>query len=371
MPHSFHPCHPSYPQNPWPAHFLGGLIFPFPSGLGTVSWVDCFPFSVLPGLLVLQLKRIGDAVLTAPALGALREAFPEARITLVLAGAAGELGPLFTEADEVLVWRAGGLNLPLLLAVGKIKPDVVLDFTGTDRSALLSLVSGAAVRAGYAKFADSLLRRAACTATCGAAVRDCHTIDFHHALALSAGLRVPPVRDAGHLAVPAGPAVPGLPDRYVLVHPGTAREEKFWPVTAWTALLDHLQDRHGVPLVLTGGDGEFERRHLDAILSGTRAPVLNLRGRLNLRELAGVIAGARLAVTVDTGAMHLAAAFQVPQVALFGPTNPFHWAPRHDRAVVLRAGVAEGTAWQPKQSGAPMEALAWESVAAAADRQLG
>ena len=325
----------------------------------------------MPGLLVLQLKRIGDAVLTAPALGALRAAFPGTRLTLVLAGAAGDLGPLFAAADEVLTWRSGALNAGLMQRVRDLKPDVVLDFTGTDRSALLSLVSGADVRAGYAKFADSFLRRAACTVTCEAAVRDLHTIDFHHRLAGAAGLRLPPVPDAGHLMLPPGLELPGLPDRYVLVHPGTARAEKFWPVPAWTALLDQLHDRHGVPLVLTGGDWDFERKHVTEILSGTRAPVVDLRGRLNLRELAGVIAGARLAVTVDTAAMHLASSFQVPQIALFGPTNPYHWAPRQERAVVLQAGVEEGVPWQPKQAGAAMEGLSWQSVARAADRLLG
>ena len=329
-----------------------------------------FSLTVLPGLLFLQLKRIGDAVLTAPALGALRQAMPEARITLVLAGAAGELGPLFAAADEVLVWRSGGLNLSLLRRLRELKPDMVLDFTGTDRSAMLSLMSGAPVRAGYGKFADSFLRRLACTVTCQAPVREMHTIDFHHALAVSACPALPEVPDAGHLALPAGLELPDLPAGYLLVHPGTAREEKFWPPGHWAALLDHLHAGHGLPPVLTGGDWDFEQKHIGDILSGTRAPVVNLRGKLSLRQLAGLIAGARLAVTVDTAAMHLAAAFQVPQIALFGPTNPFHWAPRHAGAVVLQSGVEEGAVLKPKQTGAPMDQLPWETVAAAAGRLL-
>lgn len=324
----------------------------------------------MPGLLVLQLKRIGDAVLTAPALGALRAAFPDTRITLVLAGAAGGLGPLFAGVDEVSVWKSGGLNLPLLNRVRTLKPDVVLDFTGTDRSAFLSLVSGAPVRVGYAKFADGFLRRLSCTTVCAASVRELHTIDFHEALAGSAGLEIPAVPDAGHLKLPAGLELPELANGYILIHPGTAREEKFWPARHWSSLLDHLHRKHGLPVVMTGGDWLVERRHLDGILSGTTAPVTDLSGRLNLPQLAGVVAGARLAVTVDTAAMHLASSFRVPQIALFGPTNPFHWAPRQARAIVLQSAVPEGTPLQPKQAGAPMERLAWESVAAAADRLL-
>ena len=125
---------------------MGRPTFPFHSACGTAQLPLCLLSTVLPGLLILQLKRIGDAVLTAPALGALRKAMPKARITLVLAGAAGELAPLFAAADEVLVWQNGGLNFSLLKRVRELQPDTALDFTGTDRSALISLISGAALR---------------------------------------------------------------------------------------------------------------------------------------------------------------------------------------------------------------------------------
>ncbi len=323
----------------------------------------------MPGILVLQLKRIGDAVLTAPVLGALRRAYPGTPITLVLSGAAGSLAPLFAAADQVWVWKKGSLNLGLLRAIRRLQPDRVLDFTGTDRAALLSLASGAPLRAGYEKFADSLLRRMACTVTCPAVVRELHTIDFHHALAASAAeVPLPAVPDAGHLALPADLPLPDLPSRYALIHPGTARGEKFWPPEHWIALLDHLHRKHGAPLVLTGGDWTFEAQHLEAILSGTSSPVLDLRGKLNLVQWAGVIARASLAVTVDTAAMHVAASFEIPQLALFGPTNPFHWAPRHARAMVLQSGIAAGTPRHPKQKGAPMHELPCETAAAAVDQ---
>ncbi len=343
------------------------LLFPFfPPDFPSAN-PSLFP--VLPRLLLLQLKRIGDAVLTAPAVGALRAAWPEAHIALVLAGAAGELAPLFAGADEVLTWQPGGLNLPLLRRLRRLRPDLALDFTSTDRSAFLALASGAPRRASYAKPNASWLRRLASTETCAAPVRELHTIDFHLALAASLGLKPAPGPDAGHLHLPPDLALPPLPPGYALLHPGTARAEKFWPVSHWRALLDHLHGR-GLPLVLSGGQDDFERRHIDAILQGHPAPVVDLRGKLNLAQLAGVVAAARLAVTVDTAAMHLAASFAVPQVGLFGPTNPFHWAPRHPRAEVLQAGVAPGTPPHPKRAGAPMASLPWESAAAAADRCL-
>jgi ADP-heptose:LPS heptosyltransferase len=324
----------------------------------------------LSGLLVLQLKRIGDAVLTAPVLGALRTACPDRPITLVLAGAAGGLGPLFSMVDEVLVWQPGKLNLGLLHRVRELRPEVVLDYTGTDRSALLGLISAAPVRAGYQKFINGPFRGLAYPLGCQASVRENHTIDFHHALPAAAGLPLPQVPDAGHLHLPDGLILPPLPERYLLIHPGTAREEKFWPPAQWIALLDDLWSRYQLPLVMTGGDWAFERTQTDAILSGTKAPVTDLRGQLSLTQLAGVIAGARLAITVDTAALHLAAAFRVPQIALFGPTNPWHWAPRHPGAIVLQAGQPAGAQRQAKQTGQAMDLLPWNSVASAAGQLL-
>lgn len=322
----------------------------------------------MPRILLLQLKRIGDAVLTAPTLAALRAARPDARLTLALAGAAGALGPLFADADEILTWNPGGLNLLFWNRLRTLEPDVVLDFSGNDRSALLSLASRAPVRTGYEKFASKFLRRQAWNVRCAASVRDLHTIDFHHALAASAGFDLPKLPDFGHLKIVPHLAMPeGLPDAYAVVHPGTAREDKFWPPQHWAELLDHLHQTHGLPLVLTGGTWEFETGQIREILRMTKAPVLNLAGRLTLPQLAAIIARARLAVTVDTAAMHLAAAFQIPQAGLFGPTNPWHWAPRHSRAAVLRAGYPADAPLLPKQAGFPMIQLSAADVKKAVD----
>ena len=61
-------------------------------------------------------------------------------------------------------------------------------------------------------------------------------------------------------------------------------------------------------------------------------------GRTDLLTLASLIRRAQVLLSVDSTAMHLGAAFETPQVALFGETNPFHWRPRHPKARVLQPG---------------------------------
>ena len=318
-------------------------------------------------VLCLQLKRIGDAILTAPALAALREAHPRARLTLVLHGPSGGLGPAFAAADEVIVYAPGRANLGLWGRVVSGGWSACYDFTGTDRSAVMARMSRADRVVGYRRFVEKRAWRAhGYTELSDASVRDLHTVDFH--LALTG--RPSPATTGFELPQSGVEPVYGLPaGDFAVVHPGTARREKFWPAERWAEVIRHLP----IPVVLTGASDPEEWEHLDAIRRalGSRAErVTDLTGRLTLLQLAAVIAQSRLVLSVDSAAMHLAAMARRPQVALFGPTNPFHWRPRHAGASVLLAGGAPADSVGPRHVAAPMDALSTAVVLAAIDGAL-
>ena len=325
----------------------------------------------MPRVLVLQLKRIGDAILTAPALASLRQALPDAHITLALDTAAWSLAPAFDMVDDHLRYANGRAARDCWRAAMLRKFDTVLDFSGTDRSAGMALLSRAKVRAGYAKDLKNWFRKRAYTHVSGASVRELHTIDLHRALVATAmeasGLQPPPeVSDHGHLTLPPGLAPPALPSPYVVVHPGTARAEKYWPSERWKSVIEHLQQQHQMPVVLTGSAAPEEIQHLAEIESGANVHA-NFAGQLTLLQLASVISSASLVLGVDSAAMHLAGAFQRPQIALYGPTNPFHWRPRHERALILTAGNPPDLPIQPHHPQHPMTDLPVEQVNAAVD----
>ncbi len=319
-------------------------------------------------VLVIQMKRIGDVVLTAPALASLRRAVPGVEVTVVLAGACGELGPLLPCGEGALVWRSGGLNAGLMGRVAGGRWDAVLDFTGNDRSALLSVVSGARRRVCWEKFAGTWWRRRAWNERCGASVRELHTIDFHQALVRELVPEAEAAGDAGHLRKPEGVPEGLVSGDYVLLHPGTARAEKFWPAASWVEVLRHVRERHGMEVVVTGGAGVEEREQIRE-MAASGVAFTDLSGKLDLRGLAAVAAGSRLAVTVDTGVMHLAASWGRPQVALFGPTNPWHWGPRHGMARVLWGAEGSGLA-EPRHRGVAMASLPAGRVCGAVDDLL-
>ncbi len=119
----------------------------------------------------------------------------------------------------------------------------------------------------------------------------------------------------------------------------------------------------GHRFVLTGGKSRMEQEHIARIKKHLRSSVEDLSGQLDLLSLAALLERARLLVTIDSAPMHLAGALRTPQVALFGPTNPFHWYPRASPAVILQAGKSRAAAdFVPKQPPRAMKEISTEAV---------
>ncbi len=154
---------------------------------------------------------------------------------------------------------------------------------------------------------------------------------------------------------------------FVILHPGSARSEKFWMASRWA----EVANQEGIRFVLTGGKSRMEQDHIARIKSHLQRPVLDLSGQLDLLTLAALIARARLLVTIDSAPMHLAAALGTPQVALFGPTNPYHWRPRTSPTLVLRAGQVNPLAhFVPQQGPGVMKEISTKQVIDAIRRLL-
>lgn len=349
-------------------------------------------------ILLLQLKRIGDGILTAPAVAALRASNPKAEIVAVVPASFAELFSYLTGVDRVLVYKPGSLNADVWASLLFGEWDACYDFTGTDRSALMAWLSRARRSVGYAKFASESWRARAYTELCEASVRELHTVDFHLALVRQGagsgeqGAAGEGRRTKGEGLLGDGRQVPRLALRplpfalpaspFAVLHLGTAREEKFWPAERWAEVIETMatcslpqasgaKPQAPCQIVLTGTNTGLERPHLDQLRALLSVPVTDLTGQLSLVQLAGLIQQCDLAIGVDSMAMHLAAMFQRPQVVLFGPTNPFHWRPRHERAVVLHAGHdGPVTQFAPRSKGGPMELISTMQVLDAIHRAL-
>jgi len=155
----------------------------------------------------------------------------------------------------------------------------------------------------------------------------------------------------------------------VVLHPGARWPTKVWPAASWARLADRLIREKGLAVVITGSAAD---RELAAqIVAQMREQALNLAGRTSLAELAGIMQQARLAVTADTGPMHLAAALGTKVVAIFGPTAPGRTGPFGPGHRVVRLGLACSPCFQ-RHCPEPrcLTGLSPEAVLAAVEKSL-
>ena len=131
--------------------------------------------------------------------------------------------------------------------------------------------------------------------------------------------------------IPADPAdldlrpPPHDPHGATVIHPGAASPARRWPAERWAAVA-RQEVAEGRKVVVTGSSAERELAAQVAERAGL-APDAVLAGSTDLLGLAATVAGAGLVLCGDTGVAHLATAFRIPSIVLFGPTPPSLWGP--------------------------------------------
>ncbi len=256
-------------------------------------------------IVVLRALGLGDLLTIVPALRGLRAAFPAAHLVLAGPSALASLA-VAAGVDEVVDTRP---LAPVDPSLHGAELAVNLHGRGPQSTALL-----AATHPGrLISYGLSSEWRA-----------DEHEVARWCRLLVEAGIDADPAALDLEPPAVASPA-PGA----VVVHTGAAQPSRLWPVERWAAVVAAVTVQ-GHHVVLTGSAAERERALSVAACAGLDEGQV-LAGRTNLGQLAALVAGARLLVSVDTGVAHLATAYGTSSVVLFGPTPPALWGPPADR----------------------------------------
>jgi ADP-heptose:LPS heptosyltransferase len=287
-------------------------------------------------LLVLESHVLGDLVMTVPLLERLRERYPDAEITLATHAPASKLYGVRRLVDRVISlpmpWQPGGRSGRNLrefgrgiLALRRLSFDLAVTSWGDLRDALLFRVIGAVRRAAPVYGGGYFLLTDAVPLPSGAH----HLGDLRTALLKALGEDM----DARPLSPPrltVNPDVIGAGGG-VVIHPGASRVDKMWSVDACATAARRLVAT-GASVTLVGSADD--RARLEAIRAAVGADVSRrqlVRVALpTLDELAGLLASADVAVTMDSAASHIASAVGTPVVVLFGPTTPENCGARGD-----------------------------------------
>ncbi|MBC8215374.1 MAG: glycosyltransferase family 9 protein [Candidatus Marinimicrobia bacterium] len=283
----------------------------------------------IQSILVTEYHCIGDVILIIPALKALKEEFPKAKIILVTNNAAEELAKKITDADEIISYSAPWVKgwtsvtnwkgtLAVIIKLRNRKLDLGIDFKGDIRNLFLLRGISPKHRFGF-------------TATGGKYLLthpqnfpfNKHQVD--RALFLLKSVRVSPQTSQFN---EDKKRVQYVDDRIVL-HPGANHPERQWPIKNWKELYEHLSKIHKVYIVCAPDTVDVIKKMSETI------PNMNIfKG--SLLEFSQWLSGAQLLIGSDSMAVHLAVAMGTPSLAIFGSQNPELTRPKGDMGSIIK-----------------------------------
>jgi len=302
-------------------------------------------------ILIVKLSAIGDVIHALPVAQALKQRFPASKLTWIVEKPAYDLLTMNPHVDEILLFEKAkyktwsglvkyGPDLAKMLKAHHF--DLVLDLQGLFKSAALAWLSGAPKRIGYCNMRE--LSWLISKPVCGDH-KNSHVIERYLDVARELGCETgvpqyclkPNEQDVAEVnqMLNASGIMPGMP--YVVVAPGTNWRSKCWPATYYADLAGALTQNYRQPIILIGGQQDQERAQV--IQAKAKAHIVNLIGKTNLKQLAGVLQRSKLFIGGDTGPMHLAAAMGTRVVALFGPSDADRNGPFGDKHVVIRKNL--------------------------------
>ena len=295
-------------------------------------------------LLVVCPSWVGDAVMATPALRLIRQRMPGILIGVLTKPGVDEILAGLDCFDEIHVARGSGVMGPKFVAA-KVRPrryDTALLLTNSFSTALIARIAGIPRRIGYERDGRGLLltdrlqaprrangswavvpaclyyHRAAC-ALLGITGHDAEFLppDSHLELAIT-----PDQERASAAVLDAAGVRDG--ERIAILNPGGNNPSKRWPADRFARVAERLVETHGARVLVNGAPAE--REVIREVIGGVREPLRERCAALcdlgvTLGSLKGVVRRASIMVTNDTGPRHIAGAFGVPLVTMFGPTD--------------------------------------------------
>lgn len=313
-----------------------------------------FPWDSIQNLLVMRPDNLGDVIMTGPALRAIRETLPSARLTLLASPGGAQAASLLPWLDEVIservTWQDLG-RLPfdpgreqaLAARLRRHSFDAAILFTSFSQSphppAFLCQLAGIPLRLGASKEqgGDVLTHEQPSPPD------EIHQVERNLQLLEFAGLRVHDRNLALHIAPDAEQRAaallahhglrPGAP--FLLLSAFASCQARTFPTERLAAAARELADATGWPLLVTGREAERQRSQIIFQQLGERA--IDLLGQTTVPELAALVARARLALTNNSLVLHLADATRTPSVIMYSGTEyESQWRPRHSPHRLLR-----------------------------------
>lgn len=286
-------------------------------------------------ILVIKLSSLGDIVHALPAVAALRQRFPHARLTWMVKEIWAPILKGNPDIDDILSVNVSWQNWPhIFRTLRRGQFDLVVDFQGLFRSGIFGVMTGAQTRVGFARAREGATwfytHQVPLPETTPSPWRllEVHAVDRNVAITTFLGGRSsPPVFHLPQSSTDRLATETMLQDAHVQDHehlialaPWTRSAMKSWPFKRFVDLASELVQWSDVRVVLLGGASEIPAAgEFDCLVP---QGLINLVGRLSLSQLPSLLRRMHLLIGNDSALIHLAAGVGIPVVAIFGPTHP-------------------------------------------------
>jgi len=267
-------------------------------------------------IAIVRLRSLGDCVLTTPAISLLKQTRPDLHIAVVVENA---FAPVYAGNPDLTAILA-----PRAAEISGWRPDLTLNLHGGATSVRLTLAARSALRAGFEhfRFRSVYNIRIPRAQEILGIQRKVHTAEHVASAMFYLGVpacEIPRAKLFESVRPPQG--------SYAVVHPMASAVDKTWAHANFLKVTEHIESHLGLEPVFIAGQGEC---------LATFARYRSLVGA-NLEEIKSLLAGASLFIGNDSGPAHMAAAFGVPVVVLFGSSDPDIWHPWRTASAVLRS----------------------------------
>jgi lipopolysaccharide heptosyltransferase II len=297
-------------------------------------------------ILIVRTDRIGDVILTTPAVAALRKAYPKARLSMLVAPLTRDLIAGHPDLHEVLVDDRKGIHrgllgfLRLIRALRQRRFDMAIVFHTKKRTNSLCFFAGIPERVGYNhKLGFFLTQKIKDTRPQGLQHESEYCLDVLRFLGIPAdseGLYVS-VHEADERWAEKFLGEHRIePGRLAVIHPGASDPSKQWPAGNFRAVIDVLQNKYALPVCVIGASGI---KRTAAEIERDYGNVLDLVGQTSVGQLVSLLKRSRILISNDSGPVHIAAALNIPVISIFTRNqpgiNPERWRPLNPNSKVI------------------------------------
>ena len=287
----------------------------------------------IKSVLVVKLSAIGDVIHALPVSYAIKETYPEAKVTWVVEPPAYDILKDNPYIDNIIVFEKKKFKSmrgflknygPFTKILNADKYDASLDLQGLFKSAAIAWSAKAPIRLGTCNMRE--MSHKVSRPVVGPNANG-HIVERYLDVVRELGCQVNKVVFPMEISQRDQQAAEGamqqagirMENPYVVLAVGANWPNKRWPTRYYAKLSDWLYDRKIIPVIIGGG-------MLDSTLAGeidaeAEIPPIILVGKTTLKQLAHVIKNAKAVVGGDTGPVHLAAGLGVPTVMVMGPTD--------------------------------------------------